>query len=308
MKVAMSFFRIQFGVTLELIAHATSILVVSFQTAIFKTTGLSFNAKHKTPYEFDFAKMTQFNTESGNTRTLQRGAKAKAWDTTGYGIKDKSTPPVAAAAAAASGADSGGKSDLSPPDYWTPRKADVDLVPIDLKSKEATDVLKSFHATIKRKVTVHSLTRIQNHALWPFYALTRKSLADKYKGDPNEKMLFHGARVRANMDAITNFGFDMRVAATGLYGVGIYFAVNASYSDSGYVFQNTDKSKEMFICRVTCGKHVPGNSALRRPPPKDPKVPTGELYDSVTDTGKTPIMHIVFNNAQAYPEYILKYT
>ena len=40
----------------------TSILVVSFQTAIFKTTGLSFNAKHKTPYEFDFAKMTQFNT------------------------------------------------------------------------------------------------------------------------------------------------------------------------------------------------------------------------------------------------------
>ena len=54
---------------------------------------------------------------------------------------------------------------------------------------------------------MHSLTRIQNHALWPFYALTRKSLADKYKGDPNEKMLFHGARVRANMDAITNFGY-----------------------------------------------------------------------------------------------------
>lgn len=62
--------------------------------------------------------------------------------------------------------------------------------------------------------------------------------------------------------------FDMRVAATGLYGIGIYFAVNAKYSDSGYVLQNPDKSKEMFICRVTCGEHVPGNSALRRPPPK----------------------------------------
>ena len=39
------------------------------------------------------------------------------------------------------------------------------------------------------------------------------------------------------MDAIINFGFDMRVAASGLYGVGIYFAVNAQYSDSGYVLQ-----------------------------------------------------------------------
>ena len=34
-----------------------------------------------------------FQPESGNTRTLQRGAKAKAWDTTGYGIKDKRCRP-----------------------------------------------------------------------------------------------------------------------------------------------------------------------------------------------------------------------
>ena len=45
---------------------------------------------------------------------------------------------------------------------------------------------------------MHSLQRIQNYTLWPFYALTRKAIADKNKGDPNEMMLFHGARIRAN--------------------------------------------------------------------------------------------------------------
>eukprot|EP00667_Euglena_gracilis_P013983 EG_transcript_14461 len=279
--------------------------------SLFKTTGLSFNAEHRTPYVFDFKKMEQLNTESNTKRQLRRGKKAKAWDMSDYGTKaDPKSVPVAAAAAAAAAVTSASAGtpmgDLSFPPYWTPKVAEVDLVDVDLKSDEAKDVLKTFHSTINRKVTVHSLQRIQNYTLWPFYALTRKAIADKNKGDPNEKKLFHGARVRANMDAITNFGFDMRVAATGLYGIGIYFAVNAKYSDSGYVLQNPDKSKEMFICRVTCGEHVPGNSALRRPPPKDTKVPNGALYDSVTDTGKPNIMHVVFNNAQAYPEYLVK--
>ena len=90
--------------------------------------------------------------------------------------------------------------------------------------------------------------------------------------------------------------FDMRVAATGLYGVGIYFAVNASYSDSGYVFQNTDKSKEMFICRVTCGKHVPGNSALRRPPPKVCQVP--RVWLATVD--HTPCQRMVVSHGEPW--------
>merc|ERR1711862_249003 len=121
--------------------------------------------------------------------------------------------------------------------------------------------------------------------------------------DANQMMLFHGARERKNMDAITNFGFDLRVANDGMYGVGIYFAVNAQYSDSGYVLQNKDKSKEMFICRVLTGRHVAGKHGIRRPPPVDTKNPNGELYDSVTG-GKPVIMHVVFDNSMALPEYV----
>lgn len=269
----------------------------------FKTTALSFNTEHKTPYVFNFKKMEQLNTESNTVRRIQRGAKAKAWDMKDYGTKSAAESSQATTAIRAAD-----PSVLDFPSHWTPRTGDVDLVAVDLKSDEAGGALKAFRASIKRKVVIHSLTRIQNYAIWPFYALTRKAMADRYSGDPNEKLLFHGARVRANMDAITNFGFDMRVASTGLYGVGIYFAVNATYSDHGYVLQNPDKSKEMFLCRVTCGKHVPGKSDLRRPPPKDATVPNGELYDSVTDSQTVHVMHVVFNNAQAYPEYIVRYT
>ena len=106
-----------------------------------------------------------------------------------------STPPVAAAAAAASGADSGGKSDLSPPDYWTPRKADVDLVPIDLKSKEATDVLKSFHATIKRKVCTqlrpaHGLCNWGLHSVTAWFGLAQ--FGEILMNGHRQRMGWHG--------------------------------------------------------------------------------------------------------------------
>jgi hypothetical protein len=267
----------------------------------FHTKDLSWNKGFDTPYIFDFPKMTQVNTQSGTVRKIRRGTKAGAWKIEDFGIKAESGAPSAGPSAGP----------LAFPDYWTPRKSTVDFVPVDLSSKEATDVLKDFHKTIKRSVKIHSLKRVQNYALWQFYAMMRQYVANQpgnEKVQANEKVLFHGCRVRANMDAITEFGFDMRVAASGMYGVGIYFAVNAQYSDNGYVLQNKDKSREMFLCRVTCGSHANGAGSMRRPPPRDSSKPNGQLYDSVTNTGSPTIMHIVFNNTQAYPEYVLHYT
>eukprot|EP01012_Entosiphon_sulcatum_P066056 TRINITY_DN95117_c0_g1_i1.p1 TRINITY_DN95117_c0_g1~~TRINITY_DN95117_c0_g1_i1.p1 ORF type:complete len:409 (+),score=77.28 TRINITY_DN95117_c0_g1_i1:22-1227(+) len=260
-------------------------------TATFTTTSLSFNAEHRTPYIFDFVKQTQYNTESKKVRQIRRVKKdVKGWSLEGYGITSTPTPPPVAAAGF--------------PEFWDARKGAVDLVTVGNDSAEWADVLAPFLKTINRKVKIVSLIRIQNYTLWQFYALTRAHIAKRNGGNPKEATLFHGARLRANMDAITQFGFDMRVAAQGSVGSGIYFAVNAQYSDRGYVLQNTDKSKEMFICKVALGSGVQGNPTLRRPPPKDPKQPAGDLHDSVFNGA---IMHVVFNNAQAYPAYVVKY-
>lgn len=75
---------------------------------------------------------------------------------------------------------------------------------------------------------------------------------------------------------------------------GIFGGV-AAYSGAG-----GGHGKKMLFCRVLLGEVGPGQSGLRRPPEKHPG---GPLYDSVG----TQVMDVVFDNDQAYPEYVVHY-
>jgi hypothetical protein len=48
-------------------------------------------------------------------------------------------------------------------------------------------------------------------------------------------------------------GFDMRHSNQGSWGTGIYFAVNAQYSSSGFAFKNKDGTRSIFYARVAVG-------------------------------------------------------
>eukprot|EP01059_Diplonema_ambulator_P028341 TRINITY_DN47119_c0_g1_i1.p1 TRINITY_DN47119_c0_g1~~TRINITY_DN47119_c0_g1_i1.p1 ORF type:complete len:409 (+),score=156.70 TRINITY_DN47119_c0_g1_i1:50-1276(+) len=266
----------------------------------FKTTDLTFNKGYDSTYSFDFKDMTQTNEDSGNVRTIRRNlnGKPKAWKVKGYGISGSTGPKPDAPA-----------SILAYPDTWEKQKDPmIDLFEVKKGTPEYDNTLVDFFKTLKKKVTVKKLERIQNYALWPFYALNRDKITKANgKHGCNEKMLFHGARVKANMDCIMKYGFDTRVANAGLCGTGTYFAVNATYSDSGYVYRAPDGTKEMFICRVLVGRFALKQGNDRRPPPLDPKKPNDGLYDSVVDNMKSPVMHVVFYDHQAVPEYIVHY-
>lgn len=306
----------------------------------FVTTALSWNKGYDSKYTFTFVRddsgnyvATQKNEDSGNVRKLRR-TLPEAKDTAAWGMASaaaatlvsetttvevtvdaaavdvpapssdtSAAPPVTPSMPAATTAVSA--SVFQPPATWAQQTAPYQLFDVAEGTKEYKDVLEPFLKTLKNKATIHSVRRIQNQPLWRFYALTRHRVALRNGGDPNEMNLFHGARARENMDAIMQFGFDMRVARDGSAGVGIYFAVNASYSNAGYVLQNPDKSKEMFVCRVTVGSCVQGKHGMKRPPPKGKK-PDSDLHDSVHNG--VNIMYIVFDNFQAYPEYLIKYT
>lgn len=97
-------------------------------------------------------------------------------------------------------------------------------------------------------------------------------------------------------ETILKDGFDHRVANLGgAIGAGIYFGVSSGTS-SGYV----SGKKKMLYCRVTLGSVGPGQHGLRRPPEKS----KGKLHDSV---GDHHTMYVVFDNYQAYPEYVIYY-
>jgi hypothetical protein len=282
--------------------------------AVFQTKDLSFNVDFGSMYSFTIqpsapgaaAAGKQKNEDSGRERELRRGSAAAAtavWATADFGIAAMKAPPAPILPAAGAGGGDSAAAIMAPPAHWQPQSKPMEYFTVDPATAEYADVLKPFVKTLNQKShKIISVQRLQNTALWRFYALTRHRVAQRNGGNASERNLFHGCRVRKNMDAILEYGFDMRVACDGLAGVGIYFALNASYSNCGYVLQNGDKSKEMIVCRVACGRDAPGLHGMKRPPllPKS----TAESYDS---TSRLPTMYVVYDNAQAYPEYIIKY-
>ena len=76
-------------------------------------------------------------------------------------------------------------------------------------------------------MAVQNVYRLQNGFLWDRYCrekeIMESKLADK-KGEPIERMLFHGCRSGAVENIKTN-GFDIKYARQGLYGTGLYFAI-----------------------------------------------------------------------------------
>ena len=89
------------------------------------------------------------------------------------------------------------------------------------------------------------------------------------------------------------------------YGQGVYFAVNASYSISdAYSRPDEQGNKYMYLARVLAGEFCKGDSSMRMPPPQSSESDL-LLFDSTVDRLEQPSMHVVYHDAQAYPEYLI---
>lgn len=88
-----------------------------------------------------------------------------------------------------------------------------------------------------------------------------------------------------------------------MYGNGVYFAVDPSYSAQGYAKPDLQGRKRMYLARVLVGDFTTGKAGLLAPPAKNS---TGtEQYDSVTDS--TQSMFVIFHDIHAYPEYLITF-
>ena len=94
-----------------------------------------------------------------------------------------------------------------------------------------------------------------------------------------------------------------------MWGVGIYFAENASYSN-GYAYNNGDGSSSFFYAKVAIGQsiQVPSQNTLKMPPLKsNQNGKSEESYDSIQGfTGNSNIF-IIYENSRAYPQYLITY-
>lgn len=77
-----------------------------------------------------------------------------------------------------------------------------------------------------------------------------------------------------------------------VYGDGVYFARDASYSLS-YSKASPTGDHFMYLARVLVGKHTAGKKGMKIPPAIDPRRPE-ILYDSVVNREENPYIFVVF--------------
>lgn len=65
---------------------------------------------------------------------------------------------------------------------------------------------------------------------------------------------------------------------------------------------------KMFLATVLVGQYTVGSPKLRKPPPIHSDDPCSKFYDSCVDNEINPKIFVIFDSAQAYPEYLLEYT
>ncbi|KAK3706420.1 hypothetical protein QZH41_018634, partial [Actinostola sp. cb2023] len=201
-------------------------------------------------------------------------------------------------------------SSTSLPSHWSPMQdRDFCLESLSVTSQEYKTADEKFQSTMVSSKAVIKIERIQNPDLWIAFTQKKARMQSKASNTlPEERpQLFHGTNLDVR-EAICQQGFDWRMCGKHgtLYGKGSYFACNAGYSHR-YTDHYDGGHRYMFIARVLVGSYAVGEKSRTRPPPKDRSKPYGDLYDSCVNDEVNPSIFVVFDNNQAYPEYLITY-
>lgn len=154
---------------------------------------------------------------------------------------------------------------------------------------------------------IQKIEMIQNRRLWKNFFNEKEALNEKWNEWPKSLYLWHGTRANNPKNIYgSEEGFDMRFSSGGMWGPGVYFAVNASYSNGGYAFNPSPGVKQMFFAEVIIGKEVvlnPDNS-LKMPPLFD----GDKRYDSIQGLTGGSNVYMIYTNKKAYPTFLVSYT
>ena len=111
------------------------------------------------------------------------------------------------------------------------------------------------------------------------------------------RALFHGTD-QDTVPKIATSGFNRSFCGKNatMFGKGVYFARDASYSSSTtYAKPNSKGVQHMFLCRVVVGARA---RDVRR---------GHQLYDTTVDDTGNPTRYVTYHDAQAYPDYLIKF-
>jgi hypothetical protein len=169
--------------------------------------------------------------------------------------------------------------------------------------------------TLPPGVRITGVSRVQNLPMWQTYAVKRQTVvmrdgvgvqaatsAARYE----RPCLFHGCPAHI-VPKIMLQGFNRSFTGTtsgrAMYGKGVYFARDASYSLSPeYSPLDADGKQRIFMVRVVVGEFCRGKPDQLAPDARQGDV----LYDSTVDDLADPFIFVSYHVAQAYPDYLIE--
>ncbi|XP_044299097.1 protein mono-ADP-ribosyltransferase TIPARP-like isoform X2 [Varanus komodoensis] len=191
------------------------------------------------------------------------------------------------------------------PAVWIPPpQGDVGFTMEEMAWSEIASlkVRELFHSTLSEKqALILAIYRIRNDHLWHAYMRQKERMSQERSEEDQmslEKHLFHGTEA-ARIKRICTENFHVRFSGLHgtVYGKGIYFAKDASYSHS-YASMTEGEMCHMFLTKVLTGYWTNGHSGLKRPPVS---------YDSCTDFTTDPDIFVIFKSCQCYPYFLIRY-
>jgi len=205
----------------------------------------------------------------------------------------------------------GGVEALAEPSYWGPVKDGTASEMFTVAAgAERQKVVDAFMTTLSPKVKVVKVERIQNMSLWQSFAVKRQTVLQRDSSKPASNFeriwLFHGT-TEDIVEKIRHQGFNRSFCGRNatMYGKGVYFARDASYSAStAYSAPDGKGVQRMFLCRVVVGEYCRGVKDGIAPDVRSGHV----LYDTTVDNVKDPSIYVTYHDAQAYPEYLVHFT
>ncbi|NWV70076.1 PAR14 polymerase, partial [Malurus elegans] len=195
------------------------------------------------------------------------------------------------------------------PPTWDPMENErVKIVELKPESREYKDVQAKFLRTCQ-SFKIEKIERIQNPYFWKAYQIKKCEMDKKNGSIKNERLLFHGTS-KESLILINDRGFNRSYAGmhAANFGNGTYFAVNANYSaHDTYSKPDANGKKYMYLARVLVGEYSQGIRGSITPASKNAGNSV-DLFDSSTDNVTHPSMFVIFNDIQAYPEYLITFT
>ncbi|XP_051948797.1 protein mono-ADP-ribosyltransferase PARP10-like isoform X1 [Xyrauchen texanus] len=180
---------------------------------------------------------------------------------------------------------------------------------VDVDSDEFQKVIKDFYDTIQEhhnRIKIIKVEKLTNKLLYDQYRLKKASMEASSSEPEVERTLYHGTS-ETSVKEICIHGFNRSFCGKNatVYGQGVYFAVNSALSVSDtYSPPNGDGHKFILVARVLTGDFTVGQHAMKTAPLKESSaIPV--RYHSVTDKISDPTLFVIFNDTQAYPEYLI---